>query len=350
MREAQLGKLVVDPVVARPVLEARPEPVRRGVDAGAPQRRRDGVAADGAAVAAVEHVPAAVALKRGAHHGDGLAGKRHPVRARHLHALGRHRPDGGVEVELVRPRAADLRLPRDGQHGQPHGELGERRARVDPPQGRPDFRVVQRRVVLHRRGALRQFGQDRGHRVVVRPVLAQGGPAQHGGDMGAHRPRRGVLADHGQGTQDIVHRRGPDLVDGDVAELRQHVGGHPSPPVARGGRFRTALPVERRLIERLGLRDAEARHPGTPGIAPVPGDGAVAGGGLARVGEAHEVGGPEPDVAPLAVDDDPLDPGFGAGFLDAEHESVAVDEDAGLAGAADLCHGEGVADESGHGC
>jgi len=28
---------------------------------------------------------------------------------------------------------------------------------------------------------------------------------------------------------------------------------------------------------------------------------------------------------------------------------VAVDEDAGLAGAAHLCHGEGVADESGHG-
>jgi len=42
-------------------------------------------------------------------------------------------------------------------------------------------------------------------------------------------------------------------------------------------------------------------------------------------------------------------PALGAGFLDTAHQSVAVDEDAGLAGAAHVCHGEGVADESGHG-
>ena len=50
MREAQFRELVVDPVVARPVLEAGPEPVRRGVDVRAPERRCNGVAADRATV------------------------------------------------------------------------------------------------------------------------------------------------------------------------------------------------------------------------------------------------------------------------------------------------------------
>lgn len=43
---------------------------------------------------------------------------------------------GGVEVVLIRGGAADLSLPRGGQHGQPDGELGERRAGVDAAQRR----------------------------------------------------------------------------------------------------------------------------------------------------------------------------------------------------------------------
>ena len=46
-----------------------------------------------------------------------------------------------------------------------------------------------------------------------------------------HGTRGGMLAGHGQGPQHIVHRRRADLVDGDVAELRQHVGLHPGLPV-----------------------------------------------------------------------------------------------------------------------
>ena len=88
---------------------------------------------------------------------------------------------------------------------------------------------------------------------------------------------------------------------------------------------------------------------GPPGIAAVPGDRAVAGGGLARLGEAHEAGGAEADVAALAVDDDALDPGLGARALHAQHEPVAVHEHAGLAGRADTGGGECVADKSGHG-
>ena len=54
------------------------------------------------------------------------------------------------------------------------------------------------------------------------------------------------------------------------------------------------------------------------------------------------------DVVAVAVDHDALDAGSGAGSPDAEHQPVAVDEDAGVAGTADLCDGEGVADGSGH--
>ena len=75
MREAQFGKLVVHAVVARPVLEAGTEPVRRGVDVRAAQSLRDRGGFELAAAAAVEHVPAAVALRRLPHHGDSLPGQ-----------------------------------------------------------------------------------------------------------------------------------------------------------------------------------------------------------------------------------------------------------------------------------
>ena len=88
---------------------------------------------------------------------------------------------------------------------------------------------------------------------------------------------------------------------------------------------------------------------GRRGIAAVAGDGPIAGGDLARVGKAHEADGSEADVAALAVDDYALDPGLGARALDAQHEAVAVHEDAGLASCADAGGGEGVADESWHG-
>ena len=56
--------------------------------------------------------------------------------------------------------------------GQPHGELGERGARVDPPQRGADLGEVQRRVVPDRPGALRQVGEYDRHGVVIRPELA----------------------------------------------------------------------------------------------------------------------------------------------------------------------------------
>lgn len=111
MREAELGDLVLHAVVARPVLEAGPEAVRRGVDVRTAQRLVDRGSAQFAAVAAVEQVVAAVALERRPHHHQRLAGQRHTVLAGHLHAGGRDRPDGVLEVELVRGGAADLGLP-----------------------------------------------------------------------------------------------------------------------------------------------------------------------------------------------------------------------------------------------
>ena len=63
---------------------------------------------------------------------------------------------GGVEVVLIRGGAADLSLPRGGQHGQPDGELGERRAEVDAAQRRADLvhggvREVRQHVGSHAR-------------------------------------------------------------------------------------------------------------------------------------------------------------------------------------------------------
>ena len=106
---------------------------------------------------------------------------------------------------------------------------------------RADFGVVQRRVVPDRRGAFRQLGEHYRDRVVVRAMLAQGGPARHGRDVGADGLRRGVLAGRRQGTQDVVDGCGADLVEG-------------------GGR-----------------RVGEARHPRTSRITAVAGYGAVAG-------------------------------------------------------------------------
>ena len=173
-------------------------------------------------------------------------------------------------------------------------------------------------------------------------------PLQHRRDAARRHAHHRMLARHRQRPQDALDVGRGDGADVHAPELRQHVGVHRRPPVARRLRRRAALPDIRLLGGRAPLGFRERHRAGAARVAAGARHGAVVRRDPARVGKPHQLRAAESDVDAPAVDHEPLHPGAGAAVADAEHEAVAVDVATG-AGVAHLLRGEGVAEELGHG-
>ena len=298
-----------------------------GAEAQVLQRPRQGHVLELPAAAAREHQGTAVAQPpRRLEQLDGAPAQRHPVLAVRLHAARRHRPHPAGPVHLGPPRPAHLARPRRRQHQKLERQLHDRPhlGPLNRLDRRRHLAVGQGRHVLDARALPAQHLLD-ALAGVVGPELHGHRPLHHRVQALAQPPgrRRRPVPHRGQRLDDIGAGH---LGQPHAAEARKGVALQARQPVAAVLPVSPARPhLAPHPLGRLGEGGHAARPPLLgQGVAAGAGEPAVVDGPRPGLVERHQREAAQPQLAPPAMDEEPLHPAPAARRLHVEVQPVAV--------------------------